>query len=307
VRKRLVLLSCLAWFLAEPAPAADFVVTAGVEDNFALPSDPASPSAAFLALALTFQNFDLTAGVNGGLADRQVAHTFAGLPTNIVTATLELKVRAGTDPGVSTDGVLISFVDAETVLYCGDDVVWARSFGPTAAGGCFPVADATGLVGSWSHNQQATLILDLGALPLAGGGTLDLIPQINSLGFIDVNVSDETACDFMRLSIDTTTATSVPSRPTPSQAVLHQPVPNPFNPVTTFRYELVEPADVVFAIYDTAGRRVRTLVDGMRPRGTSEVRWDGTDDRGARVASGLYFGSLRFGSQHLATKAVLLK
>lgn len=104
---------------------------------------------------------------------------------------------------------------------------------------------------AWSGGQVATIVLDLGALPLPGGGTLDLIPQINSQGFIDVNVADETACDFMGLSIDTTMTTSVPPRA--GAAILHRPVPNPFNPVTTFRFEIVESAYVVLAIYDTAG------------------------------------------------------
>jgi hypothetical protein len=155
------------------------------------------------------------------------------------------------------------------------------------------VPDATGLVGSWSGGQVATLVLDLAALPLPGGGTLDLIPQINSLGFIDVNVSDETACDFMRLSIDTTATTSVEPTAAPDLAVLHRPLPNPFNAVTTFRFQLERSADVTFSIYDVAGRRVRTRADGVRPRGWHDVEWDGKDDRGARMASGLYFGVLR--------------
>ncbi|HXV13136.1 MAG TPA: FlgD immunoglobulin-like domain containing protein [Candidatus Krumholzibacteria bacterium] len=300
-----LLLSFVIASTAPPGFAADIVITAGVDDNFALPADPASPSAALLALPMTFQNFDLIAGVNG-LADRNVAHTFTGLPANIQGASLELRVRAGNDAGVNTDGLLISFVDELTTVYCGGAVVYARTFGPFAGGGCFPTADATGLVGSWAVGQTATILLDLSDLPLAGGGGVSVIPEMNSRGFIDVNVSDETGCDFMRLSIDTTQATSVPPRAA-SVAVLHRPVPNPFNPTTTFRFELVESAQVEFAIYDTAGRRVRTLVAGERPRGTSEVQWDGRDDRGVPAASGVYLGSLRVGPHRLTTKAVLLK
>lgn len=307
MRACLIILGWVMGGFLSPAFAADLVITAGVEDNFALPADPAIPSPALLALGFTFQNFDLTAGVNGGLPDRQVAHTFTGLPTNITAATLELRVRAGNVTGVGNDGVLISFVDTETVLYCGGDVAWARSFAPIEGVGCFPVPDATGLVGSWSGGQVATIVLDLGALPLAGGGTLDLIPQIRDLGFVDVNVSDETACDFVRLSIDTSLATSVLPRDAVSAAVLHRPVPNPFHPATTFRVELAEPSRIVFAIYDATGRRVRTLIAGVRPRGVSEVVWNGADDRGAPAAPGVYFGTLRVGSRRLTTKVVLFK
>ncbi len=306
MRDRLLLLFFMCGFVS-PAFAAQIVITAGIVDEFAAPADPASPSAAMLALPMLYQNFDLTAGINGGFADRQVAHTFTGLPSNIVAATLQLRVRAGNIAGVTSDGVLISFVDEETVLYCGGDVVWARSFAPTAGGGCFPVPDATGLVGSWNGGQTATIVLDLAALPLPGGGTTNLIAQMSDRGFIDVNVSDETACDFMRLSIDTTVTTPVMPTVPATVAVLHQPTPNPFNPTTTFRFELTQAGPVELAIYDTAGRRVRTLVAGVRPRGLTETIWNGTDDRGMPVASGLYLGSLRVGAQRLTTKAVLLK
>ncbi len=304
---RLLLFLLLFGFGTRPSIAADIVVMAGLVDDFALPADPASPSAALLALPMNFQNFDLIAGVNGGLPDRQVAHTFTGLPDDIESAILELRIRAGNDGGVVSDGLLISFVDPATVLYCGGAVVYARSFAPTAGAGCFPVPDATGLVGSWTVGQVATLVLDLAALPLAAGGTLDMIPQMNSLGFIDINVSDETGCDFMQLSIDTTAATSVGPTAAPDLAILHRPLPNPFNAATTFRFELERSADITFSIYDVAGRRVRTLAQGVRPRGQHEIAWDGKDDRGARMASGLYFGALRVDAGVWTTKAVLLK
>ena len=306
MRDRFLLLAFLMCGFVSAAFGSQIVITAGVVDEFAAPADPASPSAALLALGMLYQNFDLSAGINGGFADRQVAHTFTGLPANITGATLQLRVRAGNNAGVNSDGVLISFVDEETVLYCGGDVVWARSFAPTAGGGCFPVPDATGLVGSWNGGQTATIVLNLGALPNPGGGTTDLIAQMSDRGFIDVNVSDETACDFMRLSIDTTVTT--PVMPTvPAAAVLHQPTPNPFNPTTTFRFELAAATHAELVIYDATGRRVRTLVAGVRPSGMTETIWNGSDDRGMPVASGLYLGSLRVGSQRLTTKAVLLK
>jgi hypothetical protein len=301
------LLLTLLWCCsALPSLAAEVVITAGQVDNFAPPADPASPSGALKALPLSFQNFDLIAGVNG-LSDRQVAHTFAGLPPGIDGAILQLRVRAGNDAGVNTDGLLISFVDSTTTDYC-SDVVWGRPFAPYVGSGCYPAPDPAGLVGAWNPGDSVTIVLDLAALPLAGGGTLNLIPQLNISGFIDVNVSDETGCDFMRLSIDSTTVTSVhPPASTSKLAILHQPVPNPFNPVTTLRFELTQSAEVGFSIYDTSGRLVRSLVAGVRPRGMHGVVWDGRNDRGVPMASGLYFATLRVQSDRLTTKVVLLK
>ena len=89
--------------------------------------------------------------------------------------------------------------------------------------------------------------------------------------------------------------------------VLHQNVPNPFNPQTTIRYELPAPAFVRLTIVDVAGRRVRTLVDGQEPAGSRETIWNGRNDGGSAVSSGVYFYVLDAGKQRLTRKLVLLK
>lgn len=64
--------------------------------------------------------------------------------------------------------------------------------------------------------------------------------------------------------------------------------PNPFNPATELRFELAAPSTVQLSIFDASGRCVRTIdVDGL-PAGEHGVRWDGTDDHGRLVASGVY-------------------
>ena len=64
--------------------------------------------------------------------------------------------------------------------------------------------------------------------------------------------------------------------------------PNPFNPWTIIRYELVEPGDVLLEIYDVMGRRVAVLVDATRSAGSHSIAWHATDDAGGKVASGMY-------------------
>jgi hypothetical protein len=88
---------------------------------------------------------------------------------------------------------------------------------------------------------------------------------------------------------------------------LHQNVPNPFNPQTTIRYELPAPAHVRLSIVDVSGRRVRTLVDSPQSAGVRESVWNGRDDHGNAVASGVYFYVLDAGKQRLTRKLVLLK
>lgn len=88
---------------------------------------------------------------------------------------------------------------------------------------------------------------------------------------------------------------------------LVQNYPNPFNPNTTIRYEIPAPCHVRMKIYDVNGRLVRTLVDMQRDSGPHIVTWDGTDNHGRAVASGIYFYRVTAGSFAGTKKMVLLK
>jgi hypothetical protein len=83
--------------------------------------------------------------------------------------------------------------------------------------------------------------------------------------------------------------------------------PNPFNPVTTIGYSLRDDGVAEMAVFSLAGRRVRTLVNGFVPAGDHEATWDGLDDRGAPVASGVYFYRLRVGDAVETRRMVLVK
>jgi len=89
---------------------------------------------------------------------------------------------------------------------------------------------------------------------------------------------------------------------------LHPATPNPFNPSTTIRYELASSTRVQLDVYDAAGRRVRELVGGwMGSAGAHTVAWDGRDDRGAVLPSGVYIVRLNAGTAIQTGRAVLLK
>ncbi|UCH84256.1 MAG: T9SS type A sorting domain-containing protein [Candidatus Latescibacterota bacterium] len=85
--------------------------------------------------------------------------------------------------------------------------------------------------------------------------------------------------------------------------------PNPFNPTTTIKYSIKEPGHVSLKIYNVAGQLVRTLVDVKqtpRERGF-EAKWDGINDAGGSVSSGVYFYKLTTGGFAQTKKMVLLK
>ncbi|MCI0451540.1 MAG: FG-GAP-like repeat-containing protein, partial [Candidatus Latescibacteria bacterium] len=82
----------------------------------------------------------------------------------------------------------------------------------------------------------------------------------------------------------------------PGQTALHQNVPNPFNPSTTIAYDVAAPGGrVTLHVFDVRGQLIRTLVDTQQGPGSRSVHWDGRDDRGQRVVSGMYFYRLRVG------------
>ncbi len=74
----------------------------------------------------------------------------------------------------------------------------------------------------------------------------------------------------------------------PSAFVLSQNYPNPFNPETTIKYQLPNSAQVLLAIFDLSGRRTATLESGFRAAGEHLAHWNGLDDDGRRVATGVY-------------------
>jgi hypothetical protein len=88
---------------------------------------------------------------------------------------------------------------------------------------------------------------------------------------------------------------------------LLQNEPNPFNPGTTIRFSLAQPERVEITIYDVTGREVRTLIDGKRDAGPHRAVWDGLDDAGRSVGSGVYWSRMVAGSYVSNKKMVVLR
>jgi hypothetical protein len=94
---------------------------------------------------------------------------------------------------------------------------------------------------------------------------------------------------------------------TPTEFTLLQNFPNPFNPETTIKYALAEAADVQLRIYNILGQSVRTLVAERQSAGRYQIRWNGTDDRGMTVSSGVYFYQIVAGKFKDGKRLMLLK
>lgn len=94
---------------------------------------------------------------------------------------------------------------------------------------------------------------------------------------------------------------------TPRDFQLYQNHPNPFNSETVIKYELKKTCFVTFSIYNVLGERVTTLVKEKQNAGLHTVSWDGKDENGKDLASGVYFYELKAGDVTQTKRMVILK
>ena len=101
----------------------------------------------------------------------------------------------------------------------------------------------------------------------------------------------------------------VPTSPQeiPSRYTLSQNYPNPFNPITTIRYSLPLPSVVRISIYDVLGMEVTTLLVSKQSAGYHAVRWNGKDDSGKNLPSGVYFYRLEANGYTAMSKMTILR
>ena len=138
------------------------------------------------------------------------------------------------------------------------------------------------------------------------------------VGVIRFRVVDESASDVRIVSFQTADAdwavetqvsyeNPVGANAVPTLTRLVGNVPNPFNPVTEIRFELSNRVPVSLEIYNVSGQRVRTLSSGSLPAGLHAVTWDGRDDGGTSVSSGVYFYRLHAGEFSESKRMTLIR
>tara|TARA_B100000470_G_scaffold6758_1_gene4805 strand:- start:6699 stop:8342 length:1644 start_codon:yes stop_codon:yes gene_type:complete len=94
---------------------------------------------------------------------------------------------------------------------------------------------------------------------------------------------------------------------TPNQFKVFNAYPNPFNPVTTLRYQLPEANMVSVIIYDMAGKEVKTLIHQQQTAGLHGIQWNGTNNLGNMVSAGIYLYQVQSGVYNQTNKMILLK
>ncbi len=93
----------------------------------------------------------------------------------------------------------------------------------------------------------------------------------------------------------------------PDKLTLFQNYPNPFNPLTVIQYVLPYDCEVDISVYNVLGQKVKTLVKSKQEAGYQQVIWDGEDEKGEGVVSGIYFYKIKAGKFIQSKKMVIVK
>ena len=93
----------------------------------------------------------------------------------------------------------------------------------------------------------------------------------------------------------------------PAKYNLNNCYPNPFNPITTLRYDLPEDALVNITIYDMMGRVVKTIINDQQDAGFKSISWNAVNDYGKPVSAGIYLYQIKTEKFSQAKKMILLK
>ncbi|MCB5267838.1 MAG: C25 family cysteine peptidase [Candidatus Cloacimonetes bacterium] len=109
------------------------------------------------------------------------------------------------------------------------------------------------------------------------------------------------------LTIDWGSVSTPDSPELPSQTALQANYPNPFNPSTTIAFSLAEPAVVKLSVFNLRGQKVKTLTHQMMNRGNHNIVWNGDDDSGRSVSSGIYLIRMETAGSSFTRKAMLMK
>jgi len=248
--------------------------------------------------------------VNEGAITTRVDFTLTPTTTYEYCDSPALPIPDSTPAGVSTyvtfpDDVEISAVEVYvdiTHTYIGDLIVDVISPEGTTV-------TLSNRFGGSSDNIVGWYPSDL---TVSGPGSLEDFIGENAQGDWELHVSDNAGSDLGTINswcvrVVGSGGTGVDEFDAPVRYELAGVSPNPFNPVTVVTYAAPHAGHVDLSIYNIAGQLVKTLVDGDQTPGWHTVTWDGRDDRGRSVASGVYFARMQAESFTGSAKMVLLK
>ncbi len=174
--------------------------------------------------------------------------------------------------------------------------------------------ESVGVFSSLNGNTMRVLGIDLAGnmIDLASGLLMNVPVQVideNAAGAMDFAVEDLIISGPGGIEIVAECLVSIIDigLPAPTEFSLQQNYPNPFNPTTNIRYDIAESGDAHLVIYNMLGQEVRSLVNGNQEVGRYEVSWNGLDNAGQPVATGIYIYHLQAAGYSKTIKMAYIK
>jgi hypothetical protein len=153
----------------------------------------------------------------------------------------------------------------------------------------------------WNVVNGQLIVAAAGTTPLAGGEVANIMVHLKSKES-RVSFSSDAMLNENYQSLGSVEVAAIPT-----VYALDQNYPNPFNPSTTIRYQIPTDASVNLIIYNVQGQKIRTLVSKEQKAGYYNVVWDGRNEAGQTVSTGLYLYRVQAGSFVATQKMLMLK
>jgi len=177
----------------------------------------------------------------------------------------------------------------------------------------FPETNSGWLDDGGNPGGDRYFLLSAGPFSLTPGESQDLIGALS----LTADTNHTSAVAMLRTQMATvsdywatafeTTSINASSWVQPSTPYLKQNYPNPFNPSTNIKYTIPQDLDVVFTIFDIKGREVKYWIKEDQQAGSYQLDWNGLNQHGQQVATGVYFGHLQAGEYQRTIKMVLIR
>jgi hypothetical protein len=225
------------------------------------------------------------------------------LSGEISNATLRFLVTDGTDDAGSAYVVSNDFLDS-SVSWSEDRLLFANA--PPITNN--PIATAGEVQpGDTLEFDVTSAITENGIVTFAIANQSNDAMMISSKEGVTAPQLVINTAPILLAKVSSEAALTAPHDQLPDAVRLFPSFPNPFNLQTRIRYDLPEDTEVLLVIYDLLGRKIKTLVRGFQSAGALVTNWDGRNNSGQPVSSGIYFVRLRTSQGIRTSKLVLQK
>lgn len=244
----------------------------------------------------------------------------SGLTIGRHTSTVSI-TAAGASNSPQSVVIVVDIVDDVDILLTPDHLSFQTEVGLNPANKSVNITNASpsGIQFDWAA-IETTPWLSLSATSGTTPSTVNFIIDVTGLSVgsysanviikqvtLGLDITDDQDTVVVDLIVDTPTDVDDMGGPLPTVFSLEQNYPNPFNPTTSIEFNLPKASHVRLTVYNVLGQKVKDLIDGSLSAGNKHVEWDGTDQTGQTVQSGIYFYRISASEFSQTRKMMFLK